>query len=101
MKSDMNDDIKKYPRYIFYNGLVQKADWVTSTESYNHYTYQLHHYIKKQSYERNPEWYKERGIEQKLILLPVQCHLDLHSCLSKFKEKWGIPREKLLYGAGG
>ena len=75
------------------------ADWITSTDSYNHFVYQLHHFIKKQSYERNKKWYKEKGIEQKLILLPTQCHIDLHNCISNFKEKWGIPRKELLYDA--
>lgn len=95
----MNEDIKKYPVYMLYKGKLHPAHWVTDTESYNHYLYQLHHYIKQQSYKRKENWFKERGIEQKLILMPVQCHLDLHACTSDFKEKWEIEREQLLYGA--
>ena len=95
----MNEDIEKYPCYLVYNKKLIKADWITSTDSYNHFVYQLHHFIKKQSYERNKKWYKEKGIEQKLILLPTQCHIDLHNCISNFKEKWGIPRKELLYDA--
>ena len=95
----MNEDIKKYRVLMLYDGRLQNADWVMNTESYNHYVYQLHHYIKQQSYKRKGSWYKERGIEQKLILLPIQCHLDLHNCLSGFKEKWGVERKELLFGA--
>ena len=92
----MNDDIKEFPVYMLYNGNIYTADWVMNTESYNHHIYQLHHYIKQQTYKRNKE--KLKG-QQKLFLLPIQCHLDLHSCISDFKEKWGVGRDTLLYGA--
>lgn len=94
----MNDDIKKFPVYgLSTQGLVPIE--IHSTEDYNHYTHHLHHYIKQQDWKRNQKWFEERRIEQKLILLPVQCHLDLHACLSNFEDKWGISRDKLLYGA--
>ena len=35
----MNDDIKQYDCYLFYKGTLQKVDWITSTESYNHFVY--------------------------------------------------------------
>lgn len=95
----MNDDIKKYGVKMLYNGKLYPADWVQNTDSYNHYLYQLHHFIKQQSYKRNEQRYKEQGIKQKLILLPVQCHLDLHNCISDFEQKWKIKRSELLYGA--
>ena len=95
----MNDDIKEFPVYMLYDGEIHNADWVTSTESYNHYTYQLHHYIKQQSWKRNQKEFETKGIKQKLFLLPLQCHLDLHACLTGFEDKWGISRDKLLYGA--
>lgn len=95
----MNDDIKEFPIYMLYNGEIYTADWVQNTESYNHHIYQLHHYIKQQSWKRNQKEYEAKGIKQKLFLLPIQCHLDLHACLSKFEDKWGISRDKLLYGA--
>lgn len=95
----MKDDIKQFPIFMLYNGDIYTADWVKDTESYNHHIYQLHHYIKQQDWKRNKEWFEERGIEQKLFLLPVQCHLDLHACLTGFEKKWGVQRDRLLYGA--
>ena len=95
----MNEDIKKYPVYIFYAGNLQSAEWLKDTGNYDHYNWQLHHYVKQQEWKRNKDKLKAKGIEQKLILLPVQCHLDLHACLSNFEEKWKIKRSELLYGA--
>jgi hypothetical protein len=57
----------------------------------------LHHYIKQQDWKRNQKWFEERGIEQKLILMPVQVHVDLHNCISNFKEKYNIDRSKLIF----
>ena len=92
----MNDDIKKFSVYgLCTQGLVPIE--IHSTEDYNHYTHHLHHYIKQQDWKRNQKWFEERGIEQKLILLPVQVHIDLHNCISNFKEKYNIDRSKLLF----
>lgn len=92
----MNDDIKQFPVYgLSSQGLVPIE--IYSTEDYNHYTHHLHHYIKQQEWKRNKEWFIERGIEQKLILMPVQCHIDLHACVSDFEKKYNISREHLLF----
>ena len=99
----MNEDIKKYKRYIFYDNKLLEADWITSTQSYNHYAWQLHHYIKQQDYERNKAWYDDRGIMQKLILLPIYLHEQVHLQAVKnltdkeFKDKYKISRWKLLF----
>lgn len=95
----MNDDIKEFPVFLLYAGTLQNADWVTNTESYDHYNWQLHHFVKQQEWKRNADKLKAKGVEQKLFLLPIQCHLDLHACLTGFEDKWGISRDKLLYGA--
>ena len=92
----MNDDIKEFSVYgLSTQGLVPIE--IHSTEDYNHYTHHLHHYIKQQDWKRNQKWFEERGIEQKLILLPVQVHVDLHACISNFKEKYNIDRGELLF----
>ena len=95
----MNEDLKKYPVVMLYKGKFHPAQWIQSTEDYNHYIYHLHHFVKQQEWKRNKEKLEAQGIEQKLILMPVQCHLDLHNCLSNFEKKWGISRKELLYGA--
>lgn len=92
----MNDDIKEFSVYgLSTQGLVPIE--IHSTEDYNHYTHHLHHYIKQQDWKRNQKWFEERGIKQKLILLPVQVHIDLHACVSDFKKKYNIDRSKLLF----
>lgn len=93
----MNNDIKQFKKFIFYHGKLLPAEWITSTEDYNHFTHHLHHYIKKQVWEKRKDWFIKNGIEQKLILLPAQCHLDVHSSCRKFKEKWGVDRELLIW----
>lgn len=92
----MNDDIKEFPVYgLCRQGLVPIE--IHSTDDYNHFTHHLHHYIKQQDWKRNQKWFEERGIEQKLILMPVQVHVDLHNCISNFKEKYNIDRSKLIF----
>lgn len=99
----MNEDIALYGVY----GLTHRGELVRvpifSTDDYNHYTHQLHHYIKQQDYKKNREWFEERGIKQKLILLPIYLHEQVHyqavkSLTNKeFKEKYKISRYDLVF----
>jgi hypothetical protein len=98
----MNDDIKKFPVYaLSQQGLVPIE--ISSTDDYNHYTHQLHHYIRQGAYNGNKEWYDKRGIKQKLILLPCFVHEQLHQQAVKnltddeFKTKYKISRWDLLF----
>ena len=98
----MNQDIKKYPVYMLQDGRLTTCD-ICSVNDYNHYRYNLHHYIKQQDYKRNEQWYKERGIEQKLILLPISTHEQVHQQAIKnltdeeFEDKYGISRWELVF----
>jgi len=99
----MNEDIKEFKKFILSHGCLIPAEWITSTDDYNHYIYHLHHYIKKQTWERDKEWFIERGIEQKLILLPIKVHEAIHNqgirnlSDEEFKKKYGISRKELLF----
>ena len=99
----MNKDIKQYTTFIFYENELLPAEWITSTASYNHFAWQLHHYIKKGDYKRNQAWYDERGIKQKLILLPVEVHEQVHLQAVKnltdeqFEDKYKISRWELIF----
>ena len=76
----MNDDIKKYPIFILTkDGKLRQTDRITSTADYNHSTLHLHHFIPKGNYKRNKAWYDEHGIKQKLILLPISTHEQVHN----------------------
>lgn len=78
-KSTMNDDIKKYPIYTVINGRIIELNNIKSTADYNHYSHNLHHFIPKQQYEKNKNWYEERGIKQKLLLIPISMHEQIHN----------------------
>ena len=101
----MNEEIKKYPVYaLMRNGMFYKLENIRSTGDYNHFTHQMHHFIKRQEYDREREWFEERGIKQKLFLIPVWLHLIIHNnpagmMLSdqEFKERFKISRWELLF----
>ena len=79
-KSSMNEDIKKYPVFYYYKGKILSAeDMIFSTADYCHTTHNLHHYIPRSQYEKNKSWYAERGIKQKLILMPISMHEQVHN----------------------
>lgn len=99
----MNEDIALYGVYglTMYGELVKVP--IYSTDDYNHYTHHLHHFIKQQDYKQNREWFEQRGIKQKLILLPIQLHENVHYRAIKnlsnkeFKEKYKISRHDLVF----
>lgn len=95
----MNDDIKEYGVYgLTHNGELVPLD-VHSTADYNHLTHQLHHFIKQQEWKRNREWFTVHDIKQKLILLPIWMHEQVHNCLNdeEFEQKFKISRWDLVF----
>lgn len=99
----MNADIKEFGVWgMTHNGELVPVP-VYSTDDYNHNTHQLHHFIKQQDYKRNRKWYKQHGIKQKLILLPVWVHEQVHNQAiknltdSEFLEKYKISRWDLVF----
>ena len=98
----MQEDISRYPIYGLSDGRLIPLS-IANVSQYNHYTHNLHHFIKKGEYARNKAWYDERGIKQKLILLPIYLHEQVHLQAVKnltdeqFKEKYKISRWELLF----
>lgn len=98
----MQEDISRYPIYGLSNGKLIPLS-IENVKQYNHFTHNLHHFIKKGDYARNQKWYDERGIKQKLILLPIYLHEQVHLQAVKnltdeeFKEKVGLSRWQLLF----
>lgn len=75
----MNEDIKTFPIYqLMRNGILKRIYWIENTDSYDHSVYNLHHFIEKQHYWGNEQWYEDRGIKQKLILMPTAVHEQVH-----------------------
>ena len=99
----MNDDIKKYGVTVVNpDGSMFECDEINSTNDYNHVLCQIHHYIKSTKYHDNKQWYLDRGIEQKLFLLPTLMHLHLENPIHMltddiFFEKYHIKKEQLLF----
>lgn len=99
---DMNEDIKHFMVFKVCGRRLLPAPEITDIYSYDHYSYQLHHYIKAQSYKYRPKWYKDNGIQQKLILMPSLMHQHLESPIyglddKSFLRRWGIRKEMLLF----
>lgn len=105
-KPTMNEDIKNFPIFILRCGKLVRYHFIKSTDDYNHYNCNLHHFIPKQSYNKDPQKYKDLGIEQKLILLPIPIHEQLHDQGIKplsdkeFRNIYKIERSELIYGKG-
>ena len=76
---EMNKDIAEFDIYtLTKSGKLIQIFWIKSTDDYNHFRYALHHFILKQEYKKNKKWFEERGIKQKLILLPRFIHNQVH-----------------------
>lgn len=80
-----------------------KKVYVNSLEDYNHSTCELHHFIPYSAYIGNENWYKERGIKQKLIVVSKRLHEDIENRGIKtltdeeFKQRYKISRWELIF----
>ena len=98
----MSEDIERYPIYGLSNGKLIPLS-IENIKQYNHFTHNLHHFIKKGEYARNQKWYDERGIKQKLILLPIYLHEQVHLQAvnnmsdEEFEQHFKISRWDLLF----
>lgn len=80
LKPSMNEDIKEFDIFILTkSGQLKKINWIKSTDDYNHYMLNLHHYIPRHDFNKNRKWYEERKIKQKLILMPISMHEQVHN----------------------
>lgn len=99
---DMNADIKAFNVYKLVGRRLVLAPEIVDIYCYDHYFYQLHHFIKAQQYKSRPEWYFANGIEEKLILLPSNMHEHLESPIyglsdDEFYRKYRIEKDVLLF----
>lgn len=100
---EMNAEIVKYKTYLLTKkGRLAEIN-LCSVDDYNHNVMQLHHFILFKDYLRNKEWFDKNGIEQKLILMPITVHEQVHQQAVKnlsdddFLYKYGISRWNLLF----
>ena len=106
---DMKKEIERYKDEIYLlntSGKLIKIN-INSLEQYNHSRCELHHFIQYQAYVQNPEWYEERGIKQKLILVSKICHEHIENRGIKvltddeFFNRYKIRRSELLFSKKG
>ena len=75
----MNEDIAQYPVYMVNSDGKLKQTRIDSTDDYNHYEFELHHFISQSIRKNNPELYERIVHLQKLILLPKDVHRSVHA----------------------
>lgn len=101
----MNDEIAAYPTYyLTAKGRLTEIP-LASTDEYNHQRLHLHHYIPYEQYmdKQNHKWFIDNGIKQKLILMPIQVHEQVHQAAIKnlsdddFLYQYGISRWDLIF----
>ncbi|MBQ6515749.1 hypothetical protein IJI31_01060 [bacterium] len=105
MKKDMKKELERFKDSVYLlneNGELKKI-YLNSLEDYDHIRYELHHFIQHQAYYKNPEWYEERGIKQKLILVTKICHEHIENrgirilTDAEFYDRYKINRNELLF----
>lgn len=90
-------DLFKYPCFMYCNGEFVRI--YPASASHDIFKWQVHHYISQGWVKRNKIAFKKIEHLQKLYILPTQMHIDLHARHSKFKQKWGVDINELLYDA--
>lgn len=104
-KKDMKKELELYKDSVFFvnkSGDLQKI-YIDSLDDYNHSECELHHFIQYQAFKQDPDWYKERGINQKLILVNKVMHEQIERRAirnltdDEFERKYKISRWKLLF----
>ena len=75
----MNEDIERYPVFMVNSNGKLKQIRIESTDDYNHYEFELHHFIPKSIRKNNTELYERIVHLQKLILLPKDVHHSIHA----------------------
>ena len=105
---DMVKEIKKFKDSIYLlntSGNLIKIH-IEALNQYNHSKCELHHFIPYNVYIQNPQWFEERGIKQKLILVSKVCHEHIENrgikVLSdeEFYTRYHIKRTELLFKRG-
>lgn len=92
----LDAQIKEFPILQLINNKLYKNLTIKCSKDYDHNQRKLHHFIKEQEYYNNPDKFKGK---QKLILMEIEVHNDIHSAMSdeRFFKKWNIEKSKLLY----
>lgn len=105
MRKDMQKEIKKYQGNIYYFDIqtksVKLADWIYSTADYDHYSFELHHFVPFTDWEKNTKNVRSK-VNNVLILLPKVMHQHLENPVYKlpknlFEQVYGIHPDLILF----
>ena len=55
----MNEDIAEYPVYMVNSNGVLKQINIKSTDDYNHFEFELHHFVPQSIRKNNPQLYEK------------------------------------------
>lgn len=95
-KRNIKEELEKYPCYLYEEGKLKRISPPSQWTGLH-----LHHYIRTQWQQNNPDKFALVEHLQKLIFLPPQMHMELHARHSKFKEKYGLEIDELLFNWKG
>lgn len=87
----IEQELQTFPVYEYCDRKIRR---IIPPSSWNNYLVELHHFVKRQVYDRNPEKYENI---QKLIFLPVDLHRDCHAYNRNLKERWGVEIDEVIY----
>lgn len=94
----MNDDLSQYPVFNLVKNQGLIASDVKTTDDYNHFFIQAHHFIEKKTRKNDLEFYKRVEHLQKMILMPSNLNYNIATMTDKaFFDEWGIDRAKVLF----
>lgn len=94
----MNEDLQKYPVFMVYNKEIIPADYIKDTSQYNHYAYEMNHFIRKSVRKNSYDFYVRVEHLQKMILMPKQMNQDLEVMGEEaFFKKWGMHKYDLVF----
>ena len=105
-RMNMNEEIKKYQGRIYYyeraTRQIIKADWIRSTNDYNHYEGELHHVVPYTDWEKNTKNVRSLFENNALILIERVMHQHLENPMYKlskkeFREVYGINPDVILF----
>lgn len=94
----MNDDLAQYPVFLVYNKEIMPADYIKTTNDYNHYVYEANHFVRQSVRKNSLDFYKRVEHLQKMIIMPKEMNKDLETMgADGFFKKWGMNKDDLVF----
>ena len=93
-KYSIQDDLEKYPKFIYINKRLIPIEHIESWPS----SMQAHHFVRQTTREHSPDFYKRVEHLQKIIFVPYALNYHLETAGEKFIfEKYGLHKNDLVF----